>query len=113
MTGRRYTRRQLLVGLGSAAAVAGLDACRATPAPSSPGQSSQPTSEAALRRKIASLLIVGFRGQTVGPNDWIVKAIRDDGLGGVILFDRDQLTGTVRNISSPAQVTSLVHTLRA
>ena len=58
------------------------------------------------------MLIVGFRGETVGPNDWIVKAIREQGLGGVILFDRDQLTGGGRNISSPQQVTSLVRALQ-
>lgn len=69
--------------------------------------------EAAVRRKLASLLVVGFRGQSVGPNDWIVKAIRDQGLGGVILFDRDQLTGARRNISSPSQVTSLIRSLKA
>jgi beta-N-acetylhexosaminidase len=115
MASAAYTRRQLLFGLGSAVAVAGLGACRTTPVPdpASQRQSSPLASDAALRRKIASLLVVGFRGETVGPDDWIVKAIRDEGLGGVILFDRDQLTGTVRNISSPAQVTSLVRTLRA
>ena len=69
--------------------------------------------EAAVRRKVASLLVVGFRGESVGPNDWIVKAIRDQGLGGVILFDRDQLTGARRNISSPSQVTSLIKSLKA
>jgi beta-N-acetylhexosaminidase len=114
MTRSGYTRRQLLAGFGSVGAVAALNACRGTHASTAPqgAQAPRPTSDAALRRKIASLLIVGFRGQTVGPDDWIVKAIRDDGLGGVILFDRDQLTGTVRNISSPAQVAALVHTLR-
>jgi len=64
-----------------------------------------------LRQKIASLLVVGFRGQTVGPNDWIVRAIKE-GLGGVILFDRDQLTNAPRNITSPKQVTALISSLR-
>jgi beta-N-acetylhexosaminidase len=75
--------------------------------------SSTGSSEAALRRKIASLLVVGFRGTTAGPDDWIVRAIRDQGLGGVILFDRDQLTGARRNIVSPGQVRTLIRTLRA
>jgi beta-N-acetylhexosaminidase len=114
MTRSGYTRRRLLAGLGSAAALAAVNACRNSPVStvSRQVQSPGPTPDATLRRKIASLLVVGFRGQTVGPDDWIVKAIRDEGLGGVILFDRDQLTGAVRNISSPAQVTALVHTLR-
>ena len=41
-----------------------------------------------------------------------MRAIRDDGLGGVILFDRDHLTGGRRNITSRAQLTDLVATLR-
>ena len=38
---------------------------------------------------------------------------RKTGLGGVILFDRDQETGGARNIVSPAQLTTLVGDLRA
>jgi beta-N-acetylhexosaminidase len=67
--------------------------------------------EAALRRKIASLLVVGFRGERVNQDDWIVRAV-NDGLGGVILFDRDLETKSARNITSPEQVTALVKTLR-
>jgi beta-N-acetylhexosaminidase len=67
--------------------------------------------EAALRRAVASLLVVGFRGSTVTSDGWIVRAIRG-GLGGVILFDRDQLTGNRRNISTPTQVAALVRALR-
>lgn len=128
----RFTRRQLIAGIGSAVAVVGLGAStgtsgaiasdeRQTPrlggtgkvsSVSSAASASASRSEATLRRKIASLLIVGFRGETVGPDDWIVTAIRDQGLGGVILFDRDQLSGARRNISSPQQVTSLVRSLQ-
>ena len=42
-----------------------------------------------------------------------MKAIAEDGLGGVILFSRDQLTGGARNIESPRQLTKLVADLRA
>ncbi len=50
-----------------------------------------PTSDpAALRRKAARLLMVGFRGLTIGPNDPITAAL-EAGLGGVILFDRDRV----------------------
>ncbi len=118
----RLTRRQLLAGAGLAA-TAGLAGCgsgksttpqaQQTTPPSSPSASPKPTlNEAALRKKIASLLVVGFRGQSVSSNDWIVKAIKDDGLGGIILFDRDQLTGNKRNIISPSQVKKLVTSLR-
>ena len=113
-------RRLLLAVVGSAAAALTGCGTKATPttaprpagaaAPSSPATSSG--GEAALRRKIASLLVVGFRGERLDDNDWIVKAVRA-GLGGVILFDRDLQTKAVRNISSAAQVTALVQSLRA
>ena len=119
------TRRSLLTGIGSAAVAAGLTGCESsasrTPAPElakSPAASTprrparSPTfDEARLRRKIASLLVVGFRGERPGSNDWITKAVRD-GLGGVILFDRELRTDAVRNISSPGQVTALVNSLK-
>ncbi len=79
----------------------------AAPAPS-------PTpSSAALRRKIARLLVVGFRGLTVDEEPWIRTAIADEGLGGVILFDRHQSTAGHRNIESPPQVQRLIADLKA
>ncbi|RKN21096.1 glycoside hydrolase family 3 [Micromonospora musae] len=109
-------RRLLLTGAGSAA-VAALTACQAsqsttppTPQPTHPTTNGQ-LDEAALRRKIASLLVVGFRGDSVGRDDWIIRAIRN-GLGGVILFDRDLRTDTERNIRSPQQVTTLIRDLK-
>ncbi len=42
----------------------------------------------------------------------IAKAL-DDGLGGVILFDKDEPSGKPRNIASPAQVKALTTALRA
>lgn len=110
------TRRGLLAGIG----VATLGACGSSatppqpspPSPSAPSPAAGGIDEAALRKKIASLLIVGFRGETVRPDDWIMRAISEQGLGGVILFDRDQLTGAPRNITSPGQVTELVKTLK-
>jgi beta-N-acetylhexosaminidase len=60
-----------------------------------------------LRRTIAGLLIVGFRGMTVAETGPLTDAIASDGLGGVILFDRDQPTGGPRNIRSPKQLRAL------
>ena len=65
-----------------------------------------------LRQRIARLLIVGFRGLEVAANDPIRKAIAEDGLGGVILFDRDQTTGGARNVKSTTQLTTLIGALR-
>jgi beta-N-acetylhexosaminidase len=66
-----------------------------------------------LARRIAGLLIVGFRGTRLADAAWVRTAIARDGLGGVILFDRDQLTGKARNVVSPAQVAALTSELRA
>ena len=115
VSGAHLTRRRLLSGLGVAVAGA-LSGCgRASPEPGPSGLVSSTTpaalDEAALRRKIASLLVVGFRGERVGADDWIMRAVRD-GLGGVILFDRDLQADAPRNITSPQQVTELVRTLR-
>jgi beta-N-acetylhexosaminidase len=67
--------------------------------------------EIPLRRRIASLLVVGFRGLTVATGDPIAVAI-EQGLGGVILFDRHQATGGIRNIESPDQVRRLTADLQ-
>ena len=113
------TRRLLLTGIGAAAASVGLAGCGSpasrapTPQRSAPRPAASPSAldEAPLRRKIASLLVVGFRGEKLDDNDWIMKAVRG-GLGGVILFDRELQTNAPRNITSPGQVTALVKTLR-
>ena len=128
MDDAQLTRRLLLAGLGSAA-VAALSGCGSdsltangskvadpprSGVPVTPGSgsaSARIADEAALRRKIASLLVVGFRGEQVNSNDWIVKAIRN-GLGGVVLFDRELHTDAVRNISSPGQVSGLIKSLK-
>lgn len=65
-----------------------------------------------LRTRIARLLVVGFRGLTLKPDDPIARAIAEGGLGGVILSDRDEEVG-VRNVESPGQVARLVADLRA
>ncbi|NJP34539.1 glycoside hydrolase family 3 [Micromonospora sp. HSS6-12] len=107
----------MLAGTGSAA-VAALTGCQSraatspTSRPTTPSPGQPAGDETALRRKVASLLVVGFRGERVTDQDWIIKAVRD-GLGGVILFDRDLETESVRNIRSPGQVTALVKALKA
>jgi beta-N-acetylhexosaminidase len=133
------SRRTLLRGIAAGSVAVGLAACGAPPsAPRSPSTSASasptpnptptpapsptpeptpepdtpvPTSDpATLRRKIGRLLVVGFRGLSVGPDDPIVKAL-EAGLGGVILFDQDRVTRT-RNIESPGQLAALVASLR-
>ena len=84
------------------------------PSPSpSPVPSATPADDpVALRRKVSRMLMVGFRGLAVGPDDPITVALAG-GLGGVILFERDQKTGGSRNIASPHQLAALTAALRA
>ena len=84
------------------------------PRPTSPTPSitPQPSAVDQLRTRTAGLLIVGFRGERLADAPWVRAAIERDGLGGVILFDRDQLTGRDRNVASPAQVAALTRELR-
>lgn len=82
-----------------------------TPTASPPSPPSPPGTT--LEQRIAGLLIVGFRGAALADAGWVRTALAEGGLGGVILFDRDQLTGKARNVTSPAQVRRLTAALRA
>ena len=66
-----------------------------------------------LRQQAARMLIVGFRGDSVGED--VRHYLQDIGVGGVILFDRD-LTGDgtrgSRNIKSPSQLKTLCQALK-
>jgi beta-N-acetylhexosaminidase len=134
---RRLSRRAVLQAFGLASAAVAIGACTpatsptpspartfppsptpsrvaGSPAASVPTEapSASPSAEPSLRERIASLLVVGFRGATVDA----ATAVRDAiprGLGGVILFDRDQATGGERNVRSPEQVAALVQGLRS
>ena len=72
-----------------------------------------PDPAARLAGMVAGLLVVGFRGSALDQAGWIRSALRRDGLGGVILFDHDQISGGRRNVVSPAQVRQLTSDLRA
>jgi beta-N-acetylhexosaminidase len=130
------SRRDLLRGAAIGGVALFLAACggpNVTPSPSGP-LSASPSNQAAspvpsstaslppspaatpgptLREKIAGLIVVGFRGSSLDQVPWLRTALRDTGIGGVILFDRDQQTGAQRNIRSPAQVAELTADLRA
>jgi len=118
---RPLSRREFVVGatavVGSLAAGCSLREI-ATPRPTitlgpttppptrTPSPSPAPTATPVpLRRRAAQMLVAGFPGRTLTQDDPIMRAIRDDGLGGVILFSR--------NIESRAQLAALTATLRA
>ncbi len=85
-----------------------------TPAVSVPVAPESVVDTVPLAHKIAQLLLVGFRGQTVGPDDPIYRAVHTHHVGGVLLFERDDQTGArSRNIKSPRQLRRLVHDLHA
>ncbi len=57
--------------------------------------------------------MVGFRGTQIGEDSPIVKALREQHLGGVVLFDFDVATKKYgRNIVSPMQLLELTNALR-
>ena len=86
----------------------------ASPSASASAQPSPtPVPGPSLHEKVAGLIIVGFRGSRLDQAAWLRTALSKTGLGGVILFDRDQETGGRRNIVSPTQLTTLVGDLRA
>ena len=60
---------------------------------------------------IGQMFMLGFNGVQVDDDHWIVRAIREEQLGGVILFDRN-VDGSVQNITSPAQLHNLTTSLQ-
>lgn len=66
-----------------------------------------------LKEKIGQMLIIGFKGTELHPDDAIVKTILAQNIGGVILFDYNLQTKTYeRNIKNPTQLQRLTHQLQ-
>ncbi len=66
-----------------------------------------------LEDKIGQMLLIGFRGKEVKPQDAIIDDVKTGRVGGVILFDYDvQLKVADRNIKSPDQVKALVSDIK-
>lgn len=69
--------------------------------------------EVSLKNKIGQMLIIGFKGTHLTPNDAIVHAILEQQIGGVILFDYDFQTKTFEhNIKNPTQLQKLTKSLQ-
>jgi beta-N-acetylhexosaminidase len=69
--------------------------------------------EVPLDQKIGQMLIAGFRGVDIASTGQFKEHIRSCHLGGIILYDRDVMTGSdKRNVESPAQVKKLVSDLQ-
>lgn len=73
-----------------------------------------PTPMPTLDAKIGQMLMVGFRGLTAPADSMIIRNIREQHVGAVVLFDNDTaLNYDRRNIASPEQVKALVQQLQA
>jgi beta-N-acetylhexosaminidase len=131
------TRREFVIGTALGAGSLLLAACGAqetSPSPGATASSSVPTPSPSpgaspvesatpgptpvvgalsLREKVARMLVFGFRGRDLADLDWVKHYIGNLGVGGVILFDRDQETGAARNVASSKQVSRLVSDIRA
>ncbi|HEB68146.1 MAG TPA: glycoside hydrolase family 3, partial [Desulfobulbus sp.] len=55
---------------------------------------------------IGQMFILGFDGTGIDDGHWIVRALEEEHLGGVILFDRN-VDGSVQNILSSGQLQDL------
>jgi len=61
-----------------------------------------------LDAKIGQMLMLGFRGLELKPDDAIVQDVRERNLGAVVLFQYDgALKSWTRNIAAPAQLQAL------
>lgn len=75
-------------------------------------QAASTTPQPSLRDKIGQMLIVGFQGTSLKPDDRIVQDILAHRIGGVIVYKTDFLTKAERNIKDPAQLKQLTQQLQ-
>ncbi len=62
-----------------------------------------------IEEQIGQMLLLGFRGLTIGDDDPIADDLRLGRVGGVVLFDHDvERSSPIRNIASHLQVKSLI-----
>ena len=72
------------------------------------------TSNIPLERKIAQMLMVGFRDTAVNAQSDVIQWIETLGIGGVILYEYDGPSKSrPRNITSPRQLKQLTSSLQA
>ncbi len=98
---RKYLNTVVLAGLVSLAA-----GCGSVGPPA-------PPDDPELDRWIGQMLLVGFRGTNLAPDDPFLEQVRELHLGGVVLFDQDLPSRQpVRNVTSPEQVKELTAQLQ-
>jgi len=70
--------------------------------------------EQELKKMIGQMLVIGFRGTEVTQDSYIVKEIKNNNIGGILLFDKDNPSGGTikRNIENPAQTKKLIDDIK-
>lgn len=66
-----------------------------------------------FEQKIGQMIMVGFSGSELEPNHFLIPALREGLIGGLIFFDRDLRTNRTRNIENPNQIKSLIRQILA
>lgn len=65
-----------------------------------------------LRNKIGQMLIMGFHGSVINDHSPVAQWLSNDGLGGVILFDKDWASGLYgKNLKNQLQIKQLIKQL--
>lgn len=65
-----------------------------------------------LRNKIGQLLIMGFEGTEINEQSPVAQWLKKDGLGGIIVFDKDLNTGRYgKNLINKSQIKQLLQQL--
>jgi beta-N-acetylhexosaminidase len=117
---RRLSRRSFLGWTGLAVLAAACSKATSpgtltTPTPSATPVRTVPPSATpgvTLDEKIGQMVMAGFRGLALNPNDPVASDLSLH-LGGTVLFDADVPTGSdIRNIQSPEQLASLTGQLQ-
>ncbi|MFN1835496.1 glycoside hydrolase family 3 protein [Balneola sp. MJW-20] len=81
---------------------------------SSNGQPASEQNSPFTDQEIGQMILVGFRGTEIKKDSPIYKDIKERNIAGVVLFERDVITGdTARNISDPTQLLSLASSIVA
>ena len=69
--------------------------------------------DAELKAQIGQMLLIGFRGTEITKDSYIVNAMNDLNIGGIILFDYDVPSKSFpRNITNPEQTKNLIADLK-
>jgi beta-N-acetylhexosaminidase len=71
-------------------------------------QKEPPPEEIIDAKRLGQMILIGFRGTELTPNDSVYKDLKERNIAGVVLFDRDVITGNrSRNIDNPTQLLQL------